>query len=93
MVEVPGPTAADAVAERLREAFAAQTVMCNGTPVRATVSIGACYLDRPMRDVPGLVRRLDEALYRAKRNGRDRIEWLDAPAARRAPERRYAGAA
>lgn len=93
VVEVPGPTAADAVAERLREAFAAQTVMCNGTPVRATVSIGACYLDRPMRDVPGLVRRLDEALYRAKRNGRDRIEWLDPPEARRAPERRYAGAA
>lgn len=93
VADVSGPAAADAVADRLRAAFAAQAVMWNGAPVRATVSIGACYLDRATRDVPGLVRQLDEALYRAKRNGRDRIEWLKPQAARRPPQRRYAGAA
>jgi diguanylate cyclase (GGDEF)-like protein len=79
VLEVTGAKGAAAVAERLRRAFADQTVLWNGMPIRATVSIGACHLDRPERADPDLVNRLDEALYRAKRKGRDRVEWLDDP--------------
>jgi diguanylate cyclase (GGDEF)-like protein len=77
VVESAGAEAAVEMAERLRESFAAHTTMWNGTPIRATISMGACYLDRTPSSLPDLIHRLDEALYRAKRNGRDRIEWLD----------------
>jgi diguanylate cyclase (GGDEF)-like protein len=76
LVEVAGASGAATVAERLRKAFAEQTVRWNHEPIRATVSIGACHLMRPERASPDLVKRLDEALYRAKHKGRDRIEWL-----------------
>lgn len=76
VAEVAGCDAAIAVAERLRRAFADQVVTWNGEPVRATVSIGACHVERPERDIGALIHRLDEALYRAKRMGRNRIEWL-----------------
>lgn len=76
VIQAGGPEGAVAIAERLRKAFKAQTVMWNDIPVRATVSIGAVYLEDNSSNVDSLVGRLDEALYRAKRNGRDRIEWL-----------------
>lgn len=76
VVEVTGASGAAVVAERLRKAFAEQTVRWNHEPIRATVSIGACHLIRPERATADLVKRLDEALYRAKHKGRDRIEWL-----------------
>ena len=76
VADVAGRDAAIAVAERLRRAFADQVVTWNGEPVRATVSIGACHVERPERDIGALIHRLDEALYRAKRMGRNRIEWL-----------------
>jgi diguanylate cyclase (GGDEF)-like protein len=71
-----GTDAAVGIAERLGAAFAAETTFWNGMPVQATVSIGACYLDRAVHSVPDLQRHLDEALYRAKHKGRDRIEWF-----------------
>ena len=76
VVEVPDSDRAAAMADRLRTAFATQTVLWNDVPIRATVSIGAGFLDRAARDVPDLVRQLDEALYRAKHQGRNRVEWL-----------------
>jgi diguanylate cyclase (GGDEF)-like protein len=76
VVEVSDASGAAAVAERLRRAFAEQIVRWNHEPIRATVSIGACHLLRPERATPDLVKRLDEALYRAKHKGRNRIEWL-----------------
>ena len=76
VVEVGGPASAIAAAERLRRAFAEQTVCWNEAVIRATVSIGAYHLARPEHDGGDLVKQLDEALYRAKRKGRDRIEWL-----------------
>ncbi|WP_336969915.1 GGDEF domain-containing protein [Sphingobium aromaticiconvertens] len=84
VAEVSSQKGAEGVADRLREAFAAQTVHWDGVPVRATVSIGACHVERARRDVPNIFRQLDEALYRAKRKGRNRIEWL----LESAPERR-----
>lgn len=85
VVEVTGKSGAVAVAERLRTAFAEQVLRWNDEPIRATVSIGACHLPRPERAAPDLVKRLDEALYRAKHKGRDRVEWLADTASPRAP--------
>jgi diguanylate cyclase (GGDEF)-like protein len=76
VVEVSDRSAAAALAERLRETFAAHVTVWNGVPIRATLSIGAYVLDRPHPNLPSMIHQLDEALYRAKRMGRDRIEWL-----------------
>lgn len=65
------------VAERLREAIATLVVDWHGTAIRTTASIGAFHLDRRRVDPSALLRGLDEALYRAKHGGRNRIEWLD----------------
>jgi diguanylate cyclase (GGDEF)-like protein len=43
-----------------------------GAPV--TISIGLAVLEDPAEPIPDLQRRLDQALYRAKAAGRDRIE-------------------
>ncbi len=70
-------SASAVIAERLREAIATLVVDWHGTAIRATASIGAFHLDRWPVDPPALLRGLDEALYRAKHGGRNRIEWLD----------------
>ncbi len=76
---LPMPDRASAIVatNRLRRAFASTATGWAGVSVRATVSVGACYLDTPPADVTHLIHRLDEMLYRAKRAGRDRVEWLD----------------
>ncbi len=56
------PAGAEQLAERLRAAV----------PEGQTCSIGVACWDR-QEDVPTLVRRADEALYAAKRDGRDRV--------------------
>ena len=76
VVDVPDARTAAAITERLRESFAAKTILWNGKAVRATVSIAACHLSGPSDDIHGLFKRLDEALYLAKRQGRNRVEWL-----------------
>lgn len=76
VIEVTDAAAAKAVAERLRTAFAERALMWNDVPIHASVSIGATHIDHSVKDVAELVSRLDDALYRAKRKGRDRIEWL-----------------
>jgi len=92
VAEVSDADAAKAVAERVRQAFAAQTIVWNGEPIQATASIGACHLAGEAEDVPELVKRLDEALYRAKRKGRDRIEWFNPDADTLPPPGAEAGA-
>ncbi|MEW9854065.1 GGDEF domain-containing protein [Novosphingobium sp. M1R2S20] len=81
LLSVPNPEAAGQAADRVREAFAERTVTWNGIPIPATVSIGAHYLDSAPGDVLKLVSHLDQALYRAKRNGRNRVEWASSLAA------------
>lgn len=61
--------------ERLRQDIANVDVMHDGKPLPPiTVSIGLASFPRSGQDVPALVKRADEALYRAKEAGRDRIE-------------------
>jgi diguanylate cyclase (GGDEF)-like protein len=76
MIDVADAGAAAAIADRLHAAFAAQTVLWNSEAVRATVSIAACHVSAAHTDMADLFKRLDEALYLAKRQGRNRVEWL-----------------
>ncbi len=62
------------VAERLREAFEAFVGQGrDGEPVRFTVSLGVAQAGQD-DDLESLLRRADEALYEAKRKGRNRVE-------------------
>ncbi|MBI5523104.1 MAG: diguanylate cyclase [Desulfarculus sp.] len=67
--------AAAAAAEKIRAQVAGQVTNYRGQPLSVTVSLGVALMDpvQPLhRDE--LVRRADQALYRAKRGGRDRVE-------------------
>jgi diguanylate cyclase (GGDEF)-like protein len=62
------------IAERIREAVAALEIEAEGAFLRSTVSIGlAAFPDHSTDEGKDLMRRADEALYRAKRAGRDRV--------------------
>ncbi|MET1754833.1 diguanylate cyclase [Novosphingobium sp. RD2P27] len=80
LLRVSNESDAQAAADRIRQVFAEQTTTWQGEPIRATVSIGAQFIDRAPGDVLELVSKLDQALYRAKRSGRDRVEWVAAAA-------------
>lgn len=63
---------APAFFERLRAAVADLSVPTAGAPITATVSIGISF--GPATDLDELLGRADVALYRAKAEGRNRIE-------------------
>ena len=67
--------AADAVkiANRVRLAFEAAGVVVKTHAIGATVSIGAATAESPVTDIDALIARADGALYRAKREGRNRV--------------------
>ncbi|WP_233871748.1 sensor domain-containing diguanylate cyclase [Paraburkholderia adhaesiva] len=68
---------AQAVAENLRTVIEQHQFEHNwrlGKPIPFTVSIGVTERLPGERDVTALVKRADEALYRAKENGRNRVE-------------------
>jgi diguanylate cyclase (GGDEF)-like protein len=75
---LPGSFAdAATVAERVRVTFEALTDTVCGHPVGATVSVGAASAGAGA-DVSTLLAAADRALYRAKANGRNRVEGEEA---------------
>lgn len=63
-----------AVAEEIRSSFADATREVDGKPVGGTVSIGMVISYDAVLDLSALLAQADHALYRAKDNGRNRVE-------------------
>ncbi len=80
---LPGASRGDAlaIAERVRGAFEATTHDAGEVPFKVTVSVGLTVADGADMDLPSLLVTADRALYRAKQQGRNRVE----PASVRAP--------
>jgi len=61
------------VAERIRSTFAALAATVAGHAVNATASIGVAIIQDPQQDIAALLSQADQALYRAKARGRNRV--------------------
>ena len=66
-------TAASKAAERLRFAAEAMRLECDGQTFSVTVSLGVVLLNKD-ESLEDLFKRADQALYRAKEGGRNRVE-------------------
>ena len=62
------------VAERLRQHLAERPIIAAGTPIFCTISIGVAELNADDPSMDSLLHRADQALYRAKQGGRNRVE-------------------
>ncbi len=74
-VLLPNTDLAGAVcmAERMRQAAATELASLEGQPVKATVSLGCAQMAEHVGGIDALLRAADEALYRAKRAGRNQV--------------------
>jgi len=77
-VIVPEPIESAArIAERLRAAFEVAGVTIDSQVLGATCSVGVASSREPVTDISALMARADAALYRAKRDGRNRVHLAD----------------
>ncbi len=72
-----GLEGASHLAERIRQAVAGHTLIFNGQEIRCTISIGIATLRPTDTGIEECLRRADHAMYRAKQQGRNRVE-IDA---------------
>ncbi len=82
--DAPAPGHLDgavAVAERIRREVEAGSLLAKGRTGRLTISVGVAAFPRPAGDVDRLVRCADEALYAAKRGGKNRVTVYSGGAA------------
>lgn len=77
--DVP-PDMLESFAERVREAVSGVSVETEVRSITATISMGIATM-LPSEGLSDAVRRADQALYRAKREGRNRIAFADPMAA------------
>jgi diguanylate cyclase (GGDEF)-like protein len=66
------------VAERLRERVNAIDLDDIAVGLKVSISLGVAQLDDPAENLPSLIGRADQALYRAKAAGRNRVEIAGA---------------
>lgn len=67
-------------AEHIRRSVADHKFPASGdATTHVTVSIGVAAYPAEAVDAPTLIRRADKALYRAKQNGRNRVESIEGP--------------
>jgi diguanylate cyclase (GGDEF)-like protein len=64
---------AEALADRLRQAYAALTMKFGGAVLHSTISIGVADSNHVGLEFSALVAAADQALYRAKQEGRNRV--------------------
>lgn len=72
MLPATTSTIAFEIARRLRTRLAETTFVFDGTPARFSASIGIAYTTDTGKPGADLVRRADQALYRAKKGGKNR---------------------
>lgn len=65
------------IAERLRTTTEETTITVNQQNIRVTISIGVASYPDDGKSIEELISRADGALYEAKRNGRNRIEYAN----------------
>ncbi len=68
---------AQALFEKIRAAFEANTIDAHGTTIAYTISIGVYY--GLCEDLEHMIKRSDEALYTSKENGRNQVTLLQKP--------------
>lgn len=83
VVLLPGSDVADAerVAERLRSTVEASPVTFKGMAIPLTISIGLAGRQPTDPSIESVIARADEALYLAKKTGRNRVVRADLPPA------------
>ncbi|USX29425.1 sensor domain-containing diguanylate cyclase [Oxalobacteraceae bacterium OTU3CINTB1] len=69
-----------AIAERLRAEVASAPVTYAQQPIAYSISLGVAVMDDTLAGFDDLMKRADEALYAAKRGGRNRVAAWQAPA-------------
>jgi diguanylate cyclase (GGDEF)-like protein len=67
------------VAERVRSSIARQPITTLAGDVALTVSLGVAAAEKAPRGADELIQAADDALYRAKRGGRNRVEQSSTP--------------
>jgi diguanylate cyclase (GGDEF)-like protein len=76
------------VAERLRSKLGEQEFIFSGRKVRLSVSIGVAHNEGEMAYQESLMSRADQALYQAKRSGKNRVCFYEPTLIARMPEKR-----
>jgi diguanylate cyclase (GGDEF)-like protein len=74
VVPTSEPHTAIELAERLRQSIAAQPVDVGGVKISVTLSLGVAATNADNSDPVQLLHQADEALYAAKKAGRNRVE-------------------
>ena len=64
-------------AERIQQSLADQSIEFEGKNVSVTLSMGICALNDKHDNFEQLIKGADAAMYKAKENGRNRIEVTD----------------
>ena len=68
-----GKAGAAIFAERLRKAVEGDEIIHEGESIRCTISLGVADLSVPANEYKQLIERADQAMYRAKKSGRNKV--------------------